>query len=152
MRYLLDFLYESRIKDKDLETVKNLVSKYYKIPKDVLDNVRIEYKKLPEIWAVFVRKLGNYIQVIYRPLAKILGLYDPVKKEISIDYSLPYYHKIKTLIHEYVHAAQDYLGDIYKKSREKIEKEARLVTNYLFKIYNQASQKYPSFLNYLIQV
>jgi len=53
------------------------------------------------------------------------------------------------LLHEYVHAAQHYLGKIYNNSREKIEEEARRVSEYLFKIYNRAPQKLASSLNYL---
>ncbi|MFH7880641.1 MAG: hypothetical protein QXI09_01390 [Candidatus Aenigmatarchaeota archaeon] len=152
MKFLLNQLYEERIRGIDLEIVKTLVSKFYGIPRAILDGVPIIYQRLPEIYEVFVRRVGNSLQVVYKPIGKILGLYDPLRKEIRIDYTLPYYEKIKTLIHEYIHVAQDYLGKLYKKSRRKIEEEAHMVSEYLSRIYNLVSQKYFSSLSYPIRV
>jgi len=145
---LLSSLYKDEINKEDLERAKELVSKFYKIPKDVLDKVRLKSSYLSTIYACFIRKMGDYLQIIYRPIGKILGLYDPSKKEIYIDKNLSYYQKIKTLLHEYIHAAQDYLGKLYTKSRGELEEEAHKVSECLFKIYNQASQKFLSFLGY----
>ncbi|MEM5815144.1 MAG: hypothetical protein QXD89_01500 [Candidatus Aenigmatarchaeota archaeon] len=140
------------IEEKDIKRIKELVSSYYKVPERILENIKLSYNKLPQVYLILIKKFGSYIQVFYKPVAKILGFYDSDKKEIKIDYRLPYHQKIKTLIHEYIHAVQDYLGKLYKESREKIEEEAYKVSNYLFKIYNQTSQKFPSFLNYLIPI
>jgi hypothetical protein len=149
---LLSRLYESEINAEDLERAKQLVSKFYQIPKEVLDKVKVKTSHLPTIYACFIRKIGNYLQIVYKPIGKILGLYSPERKEIYIDRNLPYYQKIKTILHEYVHAAQDYLGRLYTKTREELEEEARNVSGRLFKIYNQVSRKFLSFLNYPILV
>jgi len=146
---LLSSLYKNEIKREDLEKVKELVSSFYKIPQNVLNRVKLKSSYLPTIYACFIRKIGDYLQIIYRPIAKILGFYDPNRKEVYVDRNLPYHQKIKTLLHEYVHAAQDYLGKFYTKSRKELEKEAHEVSEYLFKIYNRASQKFPSFSSYL---
>jgi len=63
-----------------LERAKQLVSKFYQIPKDVLDKVKVRTSYLPTIYACFIRKIGNYLQIIYKPLIKILGLYNPERK------------------------------------------------------------------------
>jgi len=146
---LLSSLYKDEINNEDLERAKELVSKFYKIPKDVLDRVKLKTSYLPTIYACFIRKIGDYSQIIYRPIGKILGLYDPSKKEIYIDKNLSYYQKIKTLLHEYIHAAQDYLGKLYIKSRRELEEKAHKISEYLSKIYSQASQKFLSFSSYL---
>lgn len=149
---LVNSLYEQKIENKDLEKVKQLVSNYYRIPKEVLDKVKVKMSNLPTIYVCFVRRIGDYLQILYKPIAKILGLYDPKNKEIYIDKNISYNQKIKTALHEYVHAAQDYLGKLSKLNREKLEEEARSVSEHLFKIYNQASQKFLSFLNYLAPI
>ncbi|MFZ8830367.1 MAG: ImmA/IrrE family metallo-endopeptidase [Candidatus Aenigmatarchaeota archaeon] len=145
---LLSSLYEREINAEDLERAKQLVSKFYQIPKDVLDKVKIKTSYLPTIYAFFIRKIGNYLQIIYKPLVKILGFYNPERKEIYIDRNLSYSQKIKTILHEYVHAAQDYLGKLYTKTIEELEEEAHNVSDYLSKIYNQVSRKFLSFLDY----
>jgi Zn-dependent peptidase ImmA (M78 family) len=115
--------------NKDIEIVKELVAKFYNIPKEALDRVKLKFKSLPIIFY----KAGDYIKYV----VKKIGLYYPDKKEINIEKNLPYYEKIKALIHEYVHAAQDYLGKIGRLSKKKIEEEAYIVTNYLSRIYKQ---------------
>jgi len=98
-----------------------LVSNFYKIPKSVLDKVKLKISLLPTIYTCFIRKIGDYLQIIYRPVAKILGLYDSSKKEVYIDRNLSYHQKIRTLLREYVHVVQDYLGKIYIKNRKELE-------------------------------
>lgn len=147
---LLNSLYQKEnLSYKDLEDVKNLVAGYYKIPKKVLDNVKVRFSSLPTAYVCWISKMSNYIKILYQPVAKILGLYYPETKEIYVEKNQSKNNKIKTLIHEYIHAAQDYLGKIYKKSREELEKEAHLISDYLFKIYNQNSQKPFSSSSYL---
>ena len=141
-------LYKENVTSNDLEKIKNLVSSFYKIPKEALDKVKVKYSSLPTICMYIVRRIGNYIQILYKPIAKVLGLYSPETKEVYIDRNLPFYAKIKTLLHEYVHAAQDYLGKLYRKTRKELEEEAHKVSDYLFKIYSRASQKPPSSLSY----
>ena len=141
-------LYREELNQSDIEKVKNLVSDFYKVSREVLDKVKISYSNLPTFYACVIRKIGDYVQVLYRPIAKILGVYNPKTKEVYIDKKIPYNLKVKTLIHEYVHAIQDYLGKLYTNSKRELEKEAHKVSDYLFKIYNQASQKFASFLNY----
>jgi len=142
-------LYEQKVGSQDLERVKELVSGFYRIPKMVLDKVKVKFSSLPTIYLYIAKRVGDYLKVLYLPIGKILGLYDPLKKEIYVEKNIPYSQKIKTLLHEYVHAAQDYLGRLSNKSRNHIESEARLVSEYLFKIYSQASQRYPSSLGCL---
>jgi len=142
---LLSILYENEIKREDLEKVKKLVSSFYKIPKNVLDRVKLKFSYLPTIYTCFIRKIVDYLQIIYKPIGKILGFYDPKRKEVYVDRNLSYHQKIKTLLHEYVHAVQDYLGKFYTKSRREVEEEAYKVSEYLFKIYNQVSRKFLSF-------
>jgi len=146
---LLSSLYESEIKPNDLERAKQLVSNFYRIPKEVLDKVKVKTSHLPTIYACFIRKIDDYLQIIYKPIGKILGLYNPERKEIYIDRSSPYKQKIKTILHEYIHAVQDYLGKFYTKSRKELEEEAYKVSDYLSKIYSQTSQKFLSSSNYL---
>lgn len=153
MKDLLHKLFSNyEVKKEDLEKVKELVADYYKIPKSFLDRVKVSYSNLPVIYSVYLKRFGDYIILIYKPIAKVFGLYNPSTKEISIDYKLSYSKKIKTLIHEYVHAAQDYLGKIYKLSKEKIEEEAEKISDYLFRIYNQAFQRSLSSLSYLVPI
>jgi Zn-dependent peptidase ImmA (M78 family) len=121
-------LYE--INPLDLERAKNLVAKFYNIPKEIFNRIRVEYKRLP--YLIEVRRFGNYIYLFVR---RILGVYDVLKKKIYIDKTLPYNLKILTLLHELIHAAQDYIGRIYRKSKEFIEAEARKVSEYLFRKY-----------------
>lgn len=128
-------LYRENLDKKDLEKVKKMVAEFYKIPEKVLDKVKIYYNKLPEIYKVFIVKIKNLYTMLYVPVGKVLGMYLPDKKEIYLDGKLSYFGKVKTLFHEYVHAAQDYLGKLYRNSLEKIEEEARKVSDYLFKIY-----------------
>jgi predicted metallopeptidase len=145
---LIPKLYDSEIRNEDLEKAKNIVSDFYKIPKTALDNVKVKTSYLPTIYACIVRRVGDYLQIIYKPIGKILGLYNPLKKEIYIDKNLSYPQRIKTILHEYIHAAQDYLGKLYTKSRKELEEEAYKVSDYLSKIYNQAFRKSPSFSSY----
>ncbi len=146
LKKLLSKLYDyEEINNKDLEKTKELVSKIYNIPKSLLDKVKVRFSTLPTIYVYSIRRVGNYLEVIYKPIAKILGFYNPAKKEIYIEKRLSPYQKFKTLIHEYIHAAQDYLGKLYTKSKEELEEEAYRLSDKLSKIYNQVSQKYPSF-------
>lgn len=149
---LLSRLYDNGIRSEDLESVKRLVSNFYKIPKEALDNVKVKTSYLPTIYACFVIRIGDYLKIIYKPIGKILGLYDPRRKEIYIDKNLSYSQRIKTILHEYIHAAQDYLGKLYIKNRRELEEEAYKVSAYLSKIYSQASRKFPSFSSYPILV
>ncbi|MCS7093913.1 MAG: hypothetical protein RMJ18_01900 [Candidatus Aenigmarchaeota archaeon] len=128
-------LYRENLDKKDLEKVKKMVAEFYKIPEKVLDKVKIYYNKLPEIYKVFIVKIKNLYTMLYVPVGKVLGMYLPDKKEIYLDEKLSYFGKVKTLFHEYTHAAQDYLGKLYRNSLEKIEEEARKVSDYLFRIY-----------------
>jgi len=146
---LLSILYKNEIKREDLEKVKELVSNFYKIPKSALDKIKLKTSQLPTIYACFIRKIGDYLQIIYKSVGKFLGFYDPNRKEVYVDKNLSCHQKIKTLLHEYVHAAQDYLGKFYTKSRRELEEEAHKVSEYLSKIYNRASQKSLSFSSYL---
>jgi len=114
-----------------------------------LDKVKIKPPPLPTICACFKRKIDDYLKIINKPIGKILGLYNPERKEIYIDRSSPYKQKIKTILHEYIHAVQDYLGKFYTKSRKELEEEAYKVSDYLSKIYSQTSQKFLSSSNYL---
>jgi hypothetical protein len=140
-------LYNEKIGYGDLERIKELVSNFYKIPKNTLDRVKMKFDCLPVVY--IFDKVGNYI----RHFVNIIGgLYNPEKKEIVINKYINKDDKIKAIIHEYVHAAQDYLGKIYKLSREKIEEEAYRVTDELLKIYNQASRKPLSSLGYLVPI
>jgi hypothetical protein len=130
MRVFERQLYE--INPPDLEKVKDIVAKFYNIPKEFFDKIKVEYTKLP--YLIEIRKVGNYVHLFIR---KILGIYDVLKKKIYIDKNLPYNLKILTAIHEFVHAAQDYLGKFYRESREKMEKEAKKVANFLFRIFRK---------------
>lgn len=145
---LFNELYEQRIYSEDLERVKTLVSNFYKIPKEALDKVKVKIASLPTIYLCIIRKVGDWLQILYKPIGKILGLYHPEKKEIYIDKNIPYYQKLKALIHEYIHAAQQYLGKFKNSSRQELEEEAYKVSSYLFRIYNRAFRKPLSFLNY----
>ena len=146
---LISRLYENEIRNEDLEKTKSLVSNFYKIPKEVLDKVKVKTSYLPTIYVCFIRRIGDYLQIIYKPIGRILGLYDPIRKEIYIEKNLSSSQRIKTILHEYIHVAQDYLGKLYTKSRKELEEEAYKVSDYLSKIYNQAFRKFPSFSSYL---
>jgi hypothetical protein len=149
---LLSKLYDSEIRNEDLERAKSLVSYFYKIPKEALDKVIVKTSYLPTIYACIVRRVGDYLQIIYKPIGKILGLYDPRRKEIYIDKNLSYQQRIKTILHEYIHVAQDYLGKLYTKSRRELEEEAYKVSDYLFKNYNQVFRTFPSFSSYQVLI
>jgi Zn-dependent peptidase ImmA (M78 family) len=123
-------LYE--INPVDLEGAKDLVAKFYNIPKEIFDRIRIEYTRLP--YLIEMKRFGNHIYLFVK---RILGMYDVSKKKIYIDKNLPYMLKILTLLHELVHAAQDYIGRIYRKSKEFIEAEARKVSEYLFYLFRK---------------
>jgi Zn-dependent peptidase ImmA (M78 family) len=120
-------LYETKI---DLDKIKSLVANFYNIPKEVLNKVKVYFENLP--YVLKIEKIGNRIKIY---INKILGFYIPGKKEIYIDEKIPYKCKVLTLLHEYVHAAQDYIGKFYRKSREFIETEARKVSEYLLRKY-----------------
>jgi len=142
-------LYEQRICSEDLEKVKQLVANFYQIPKKVLDRVKVKMANLPTIYLYAMRRVGNYLQILYRPIGKILGIYHPEKREIYVDKNISYSQKLKALIHEYIHTAQQYLGKFKRFSKEELEREAYKVSDYLFKIYSRAFQKPLSFLSYL---
>ena len=146
---LLSSLYKERICSEDLERIKQLVANFYKIPKEALDKVKVKIANLPTIYLCITRKVGDWLQILYKPIGKILGLYHPEKKEIYIDKNIPYYQKLKALIHEYIHAAQQYLGKFKNSSRQELEEEAYKVSSYLFRIYNRAFRKPLSSLNCL---
>jgi hypothetical protein len=120
-------LYETKI---DLDKIKNLVANFYNIPKKVLNKVKVYFENLPYI--LKIERIGNRINIY---ISKILGFYIPGKKEIYIDKRIPYIYKILALLHEFVHAAQDYIGRIYRRGRESIEAEARKVSEYLLRKY-----------------
>jgi len=80
---LLSKLYDSEIINEDLEKAKNIVSDFYKIPKTALDNVKVKISYLPTIYACIVRRVGDYLQIIYKSIGKILGLYDPLKRRFT---------------------------------------------------------------------
>jgi Zn-dependent peptidase ImmA (M78 family) len=123
-------LYE--INPVDLEKAKDLVAKFYNIPKEIFNRIKIEYTKLP--YLIEMKKIGNYV---YLFVEKIFGIYDVLKKKIYIDKNLPYMLKILTLLHELVHVAQHYIGIIYRKSKEFVEAEARKVSEYLFRMFRK---------------
>jgi hypothetical protein len=145
-------LYECRLNSKDIEKLQELVSDFYKIPKETLEKVKVRFTHLPEIWLYVIKRIGNYIQIVYRPIEKTLGLCNPKKGEIFVEERLPFFQKIKTLIHEYTHIAQYTLGMFSRKSKKELEEEADKVSDYLSKIYTQASQKFPSSSSYLILI
>ncbi len=128
MKWFERKLYE--INPIDLEKAKYLIAKFYNIPKEIFDRIRIEYTRLP--YLIEMKRFGNHVYLFVK---RILGIYDVLKKKIYIDKTLPYNLKILTLLHELVHAAQDYIGKIYRKSREVIEAEARKISEYLFRKY-----------------
>jgi len=81
---LLSKLYDSEIINEDLEKAKKIVYDFYnKIPKGALDNVKVKISYLPTIYACIVRRVGDYLQIIYKSIGKILGLYDPLKRRFT---------------------------------------------------------------------
>lgn len=86
-------LYECRLNSKDIEKLQELVSDFYKIPKETLEKVKVRFTHLPEIWLYVIKRIGNYIQIVYRPIEKTLGLCNPEKREIFVEERLPFFQK-----------------------------------------------------------
>lgn len=154
MRFLSYFknlvgnLYSRKIEDE----VVNEVAKEYKMnPHDLRNRIKIKVGFLPFI--SYIKRIGNKI---YRRVGKVLGVYNPLKKEIYIDFWIylqklfgnlkPY---VKVLAEEVCHAVQDYLGrlkphrsfDDYLQNYENDENEieakekAERVTNRILQKY-----------------
>jgi len=57
----LSNLYNVGIEKNDLERVKELVSNYYKIPKEALDKVKVSYEILP----LYVKLLLGELEIMF---------------------------------------------------------------------------------------
>ena len=142
-RFFTNSLYSNLI-----EEVKQEVAREFNINPANL-NCKIKILPLPKFY--FFKKIGNKL---YAFIGKILGAYNPLKKEIYIDSFLWFKSKfnfdvlklyLKTLAEEFAHRAQHYLGKLkpyYFEDyfRSKVEREAkkvaqkvtkRLLKNYL---------------------
>jgi Zn-dependent peptidase ImmA (M78 family) len=111
------------------ERAKRAISDYYHIPKEYLDKIKICYKKLP---CKIIIDRNDWFPV---SLSALLGHYDKKRKKIYIEKNLPNDAKFLTLLHEFVHAVQDYYGKYEmpnKESSRKLEREAKDISAHLF--------------------
>jgi hypothetical protein len=129
--YWTDLRADSRIKEI-LKEAKSKVAKYFGIPEYLL-NLRYSITRLPEIYEIGIKKIGNYFTGYVRKIGKVLGVFDPFSDTIHIDPINLYSEKRlrKTIFHEVIHGAQKVLGKIYKLPKYLIEKEAYILTKKL---------------------
>jgi hypothetical protein len=138
---LLPQLYEisprtdNRIKEI-LKEAKSKVARYFGIPEYFL-NLRYAITKLPEIYEVGIKRIGNYFVGHIRRIGKVLGAVDlflnPFYDIIHIDPINLYNEKMlrEVIFHEVIHVAQKILGKIYKLPKYLIEREAHILTKKL---------------------
>lgn len=122
------------------QVVKREVAREYGVNENNLPS-KVEYKSLPNV-------IGRNL------IGKIMGAYDSVRRQISIDphdYSrMNIYEKIKLLAEEYAHAAQHVKGKLrnaYRSFQDYLrnygndpnEREAKMVAT---KIANKVAPKY----------
>lgn len=136
MLNLLKSLYTVRVGPDRLpeiiEDAKERVSKYFGIPKYLLD-LKYKIARLPSIYEVGIKRSGNYVLRYFRRVGKVLGIFDPFTDEVYID-PINLRNKSylrRTLIHELVHKAQKVLGKIGYYNPYLLEREAYSIADKL---------------------
>lgn len=114
-----------------IEDAKERVSKYFGIPKYLLD-LKYKIARLPEIYQVGIKRIGSYVLRYFRRIGKVLGTFNPFTDEVYIDpINLRNERYLRrTITHELIHKAQKVLGKI-GYDRHLLEKEADLITDKL---------------------
>lgn len=133
---LLKSLYSTRVDTDErlleiIEDSKTKVSKYFGIPKYLLD-LKYKIARLPEIYEVGIKRIGNYVLGHFRKIGKVLGIFNPFTDEVYIDpINLENERYLRrTITHELIHKAQKILGK-FGYSRYFLEREADLITEKL---------------------
>jgi Zn-dependent peptidase ImmA (M78 family) len=126
-RELYQRLYSANNKELE-EKAKRVISNYCNIPKEYLDKIKVHYIKPP---CEIIINRNNRTISLFSPL----GFYSIERKEIYIDKNLPNDVKYLALLHEFLHAAQDYHGRFEKcdeECRKIVDIEASIATTLLF--------------------
>lgn len=126
--YTIKIVGDRRVREI-LEQAKDKVAKHFNIQKYLL-NHRYRIGRLPELYEVGVKRIGNYIIRYARRIGKVFGVFNPYRDEIVFDYELLFkpHQLLRTAIHELVHKVQKLRGDIGRVPRYQLEKEAYTVT------------------------
>jgi len=106
-------------KDLDEEVIEEVAREYRISPNELKKEIR-GVNILPLPFISYAKKIGNKV---YKKIGKVLGAYNPLRKEIYIDLWV-YLQKVfgnlkpyvKTFAEEVCHAAQKYLGRLKPRS------------------------------------
>lgn len=122
---------DNRVKEI-FRKARSKVANYFGIPEYLL-NLKYAITKLPDIYEVGIKRIGNYFTGYIRKIGKVLGAFDPTSDTIYIDpINLKNEKRLeKTIFHEVIHHVQKILGKIYRLPRYLIEKEAYILTKRL---------------------
>jgi len=129
-----------RITDEFSYRLRNYVGSKLNIP-------QYSVHELPTIYEATVLVTKNRIQILIRPIGKILGTYIPELRKIVIDPILEKCKHLKEYVlkHEYAHYIQDLLGILTKYPREFIEGMA----DYLVEKYGNLKRSIGSLSPYI---